>query len=244
MQQFSIWLPSRSLPFIFSSRNAQKRICWCYREWLDSICRFPKGMGKHKHSVSLSQCTSREVSVRQSRPHRENRGPLKCLSAWIMTENRSRRLLGTPPSSSQQWRGSAGDAAAGPQGNAMNVTNGGKQLVETEPCKGISSEACDKNRISSIHKCWAASQTSFIWNSHTTSSSVTLSLRCPSTIGYCQHTHMGSKKVRLVRWEAIKTASRLPPLRSLNQEITAQQHSFRALNSLLLPCKLLLLLWD
>lgn len=66
---------------------------------------FPRKEGEHMHSVSLSQCAHREVSVRHSRPRRADGGLLKCLSAWIMAANRSRRLFGRSPRQQPASRG-------------------------------------------------------------------------------------------------------------------------------------------
>lgn len=43
--------------------------------------QFPRGVGEHTHSVSLSQCAHMEVDIRHSRPNGADRGLLKCLSA-------------------------------------------------------------------------------------------------------------------------------------------------------------------
>lgn len=68
IQAFSVWLL-----FIFLIRQALKRICWCYSDRLDRMYSFPEKR-KHMHSVSLSQGTHREVSLRHSWPHRADGG--------------------------------------------------------------------------------------------------------------------------------------------------------------------------
>lgn len=116
-----IWLLSQSLLSVVRWRNAQKRTCCCYIEWLDKISSLPKEReSTHILCHWVSALTGKSASV-IAHPNRATRGPLKCLSAWIMTANRSRRVLDMFPSSSRPKNaGSDMGQPRSPQGNTNN----------------------------------------------------------------------------------------------------------------------------